>query len=65
MKMRIYNETRETVIEMYIELRKPHGGGDELDHYVSNLNDIDILNVIEEDDGRFKDEVFIVKETEI
>lgn len=31
LKVKIYNETRETVIEVYIELRKQIGGADDYD----------------------------------
>lgn len=60
-KLKVYNEVRETVIELYIEIRKQNKGGEEYDQYLENLNDLDILHMLEEDEGKFPREVFVVK----
>ena len=64
-KLKVYNEVRETVIEMYLELRKQNGGGEEYDQYLasSSINDLDILGMLGDNEGKFP--VFILKASAI
>jgi hypothetical protein len=61
LKMKVFNESRETIIEMYLELRKQMGGAEEFDLTQNNINDLDILSLLEDDEGKFLKETFIVK----
>lgn len=65
LKLKIYNETRETIIDMYLELRKQVGGADDHDQEQNNIADIDILALLDDDVGKFPMETFIVKESVI
>ncbi|CDW78613.1 UNKNOWN [Stylonychia lemnae] len=64
-KLKVYNEIRETVIEVYIDIRKQNKGGEEYDQFLGNLNDLDILQILEKDSGKFEDEIFVVKQSVI
>lgn len=62
LRLKVFNEVRESIIEMYVDLRKQNGGGEEYDQYIGNLNDLDILAMLEENEGKFdEEEIFVVK----
>ena len=67
LKLKLYNEMRETVIEMFIQIRKDNGGDNSLDHYVinNNLNDIRLLEIFEEEEPTYEEDIFLVKESSI
>lgn len=48
---------------MYLEYRKQYGRMEDYDPDNTNLNDLDILILLEEDDGKFAEETFVVKES--
>ena len=60
LKLKLYNEMRETVIEMFIKIRKDKGGDDSLDHYVINntLNDMKLLEIFEEEESTYEEDIF-------
>lgn len=63
LKLRVYNEIRETVIAVYLETRKQNGGDDQYEQILTNgnFNDVEVLKTLEEDDGKFDTEAFIIK----
>lgn len=66
LKLKVFNEVRETIIEMYFDLRKQNGGGEEYDKYIGNLHDLDILAMLEENAGKFdEEEIFTLKNSVI
>ena len=71
LRLKVYNEIRDTVLEMYIDIRKLNkGSAKEQEFYEKcvaegNLNALDILDILEKDEGKFKEEIFIVKSSVI
>eukprot|EP00347_Sterkiella_histriomuscorum_P022855 403336899 len=67
LKLKVYNEIRETVIAVYLDTRKMNNGGDDYDSYLTNgnFNDLDVLVILEQDSGKFDSELFVVKQSVI